>query len=116
MEVNLIVIKSCQIHELKKFYTLLGIDFEYHRHGKGVFHYAGKIGNCTFEIYPLPQNMEIENATNLRLGFKVSNLEALIQKMEHNNYKIIKFPYQTEFGYIATIEDLDGRKIDLTAK
>jgi len=43
MILNLIVIRTSNSKALADFYQLLGIQFEYHRHGKGSFHYSAKI-------------------------------------------------------------------------
>jgi lactoylglutathione lyase len=112
MKINLIVIKTHQIHELAQFYSLLGLIFEYHQHGKGVFHYSTVLNDIVFEIYPTPKNTATDNTT--RLGFKVENLDILIKELPDKGVKIHNLPTQTEYGYWAVIEDLDGRKIELT--
>lgn len=38
--INLIVIKTDKLQEQASLYTTLGIQFDYHQHGKGPFHYA----------------------------------------------------------------------------
>ena len=115
MKINLIVIKTHKLHELVDFYKLLGLDFDYHQHGSGVFHYVATINEIVFEIYPLPKKT-IEADTTTRLGFEIENLDALILKLQEKNIKIVSLPSKTEFGYIAVVEDLDGRKIELTEK
>ncbi len=112
MRISLMVIKNHQIHELAKFYTLLGLFFEYHQHGKGVFHYSTVLNEIVFEIYPTPKNTSTDNTT--RLGFEVKNLDTLIKELKNKNVKIQNLPTQTEYGYWAVIEDLDGRKFELT--
>jgi lactoylglutathione lyase len=113
MKIDLIVIKTDHPEELANFYSLLGIEFEYHNHGDGPFHFAGKIKDTVFEIYPLPKNVERSDNT-LRLGFSIKDLDATIQRLREATVKIFKDPEVTQWGYQAIIEDLDGRKIELT--
>jgi lactoylglutathione lyase len=48
------------------------------------------------------------------LGFVVENLDKLIQILKVKGIKIISDPTKTEWGYSAVVEDIDGRKIELT--
>jgi len=50
----------------------------------------------------------------LRLGFTVPNLDQLINNLKNNNIEITSEPQSHEWGYVAVIKDLDGRKIELT--
>jgi lactoylglutathione lyase len=112
MTIKLIVIKTKNIDKLVQFYQLIGLSFDKHQHGKGVIHYAAIIKEIVFEIYPLPIS-EIKADNTLRLGFEANNLIELIVELELNNVKIINYPKQTEFGFMALVEDFDGRKIEL---
>jgi lactoylglutathione lyase len=49
-----------------------------------------------------------------RIGFFVEHLDNLFINLKQNNVKIISLPTQTAYGFTAIIEDLDGRKIELT--
>jgi lactoylglutathione lyase len=111
MTLKLIVIKTKNIDELVKFYQLIGLHFDKHQHGKGAIHYATIIKGIVFEIYPLKGELNADNS--LRLGFEVNNLTELMTKLALNNVKIINYPKQTEFGFMALVEDFDGRKIEL---
>ena len=97
--------------KLAQFYSLLGFNFEYHQHGKGVFHYSTVLNDIVFEIYPTPKNTSTDNTT--RLGFEVQNLDNLIKELQNKSVKIHNFPIQTDYDYWSVIEDLDGRKIEL---
>jgi predicted enzyme related to lactoylglutathione lyase len=109
---NLIVIKTDKLQEQFEFYSMLGIRFDYHRHGNGPFHYASIDGSPVIEIYPLPKGILVpDNIT--RLGFSVSNLDLIIQNLKEKGYKIVAEPATAEWGYTAIIQDLDGRKIEL---
>ncbi len=115
MEINLIVIRSNQPKELSEFYEQLGLKFDYHRHGKGTWHYSTEIGETVFEIYPLMKHQEIPDKS-LRLGFTVDNLDELITTLKRKNHKIVREPKKSEWGYFAIIKDIDGRKIELKMK
>lgn len=113
ISLQLFVLKTKELHRLKAQYELLGLSFEYHQHGKGPFHYASKINSIVFEIYPLPKKIEKADETT-RLGFQIKNLEEIIHKLEKTDWKIISLPTLTDWGKVAIIQDLDGRKIELT--
>lgn len=112
MKINLVVIRTPQPKQLADFYQELGMEFEYHRHGKGSWHYSTILGETTFEIYPLLKS-QTEADKSLRIGFNVKNLNHLITDLQKKNIQIIKEPQQSEWGYFAVIKDLDGRKIEL---
>lgn len=57
--IHLIVIKTGQLTEQAEFYTSLGFQFHYHRHGTGPFHYASTGDGVVLEIYPLPKSVTI---------------------------------------------------------
>lgn len=114
MLLNLLVIKTQNVKALADFYTFLGFEFEYHKHEKGAFHYSAKIGDLVFEIYPLRESETTDKT--LRLGFKVENLFEKIEILKLQNHRIISSPKETEYGITAIIEDVDGRKIELTEK
>jgi predicted enzyme related to lactoylglutathione lyase len=113
MKINLVVLKTSRPADLADFYAQIGVVFEHHRHGTGPLHYAATIDNIVFEIYPLPKDKEKSDDT-LRLGFTVDNLDDLVLKLRGVGGKIVKEPTMTEWGYVAIIEDLDGRKLELT--
>ncbi len=53
MELKLIVIRTSDPERLASFYSLLGLVFDYHKHGNSPFHYGATIGQTVLEIYPL---------------------------------------------------------------
>jgi len=112
-QINLLVIRTNQPKALAAFYTLLGMEFQYHRHGNGPYHYSTELNGFVFEIYPLLKSQTVADKS-LRLGFTVNNLEELVKILEKYNTKILKIPTKTEWGFQAIITDLDGRKIELT--
>lgn len=112
-QINLLVIRTKQPKILATFYTLLGMEFQYHRHGNGPYHHSAELNGFVFEIYPLLKN-QTGIDKSLRLGFAVNNLEVIVQTLEKHNAKILKKTTKTEWGFQAIIADLDGRKIELT--
>ncbi len=115
MKINLLVIRTPNPKALAQFYEKLGLQFDYHRHGKGPYHYTTQINEIIFEIYPLMKNQTQADHT-LRLGFTVSDLDQLINNLKNNEVEIVSEPQQYEWGYVAIIKDLDGRKIELKNK
>ncbi|MGF6849538.1 lactoylglutathione lyase [Chitinophaga sp. W3I9] len=109
-DLNLLVIKTGQLAEHAAFYTKLGFQFDYHRHGTGPYHYASTGGNIVLEIYPLPKGTAVADNTT-RLGFKVADLDNLMKELPEEN--ILTAPALTAWGYTAIIQDPDGRKIEL---
>lgn len=115
MELNLLVIRTKNPRLLAEFYEKIGLQFEYHQHGNGPFHYATALGKTVFEIYPFTKSQQEADKT-LRLGFTVKNLDELIAKLKQENINILTEPAHSEWGYFAVIADPDGRKIELTEK
>ena len=114
-KLKLLVIRTDQLEKQVEFYKNLGLTFQYHRHGKGVFHYSTEIGETVFEIYPLTKNYpNVDKGT--RLGFEVENLDSLMKDLGKKGVKIIKEARETEFGYFGIVEDWDGRKVELYQK
>lgn len=115
VSLTLVVIKTDKLEEQAGFYSSLGFQFDYHRHGNGPYHYASIGGSLVLEIYPLPKGTGFADHTT-RLGFMVDNLDNTIQTLTNKGIKIIAEPMQTEWGYTAIVQDMDGRKIELTEK
>lgn len=115
MKINLLVIRTENPELLKSQYELLGFNFEHHQHGSGPFHYASEEDGFVFEIYPLTKSM-IKADHSIRMGFTVQNLEQKIKDLGVSTWKILSAPSNTEWGWQAVIQDLDGRKIELKEK
>ncbi|RAJ79015.1 hypothetical protein CLV59_10675 [Chitinophaga dinghuensis] len=113
VHLNLIVIKTDKLSEQSKFYAALGYQFDYHQHGNGPLHYSSVGSTPVLELYPLPKGTPSPDITN-RLGFVVANLEQTIKTLRGMDATIVSEPAQQEWGYTAIIQDLDGRKIELT--
>lgn len=109
MQVKLIVLRTAHMEELVKFYMLLGMEFEYHKHGASPYHYGAKASETIIEIYPLAKNQPAADM-HLRLGFSVNNFEEVIGLLGD---RMITAPQQYEWGYVAVAQDIDGRKIEI---
>lgn len=112
MQLKLLVLRSAIPNQLAQFYTQLGCTFEQHRHGKGPLHYACTIAQTVLEIYPLAKG-QVAADSNLRLGFEIKELELVLEKLIEHGGKIIQAPGESEFGWMAIVQDLEGRKIEL---
>ena len=116
MKLNLLVIRSRHLHELKEQYELLGFEFAYHQHGNGPFHYASESLGFVFEIYPLTKNAENLDNT-MRFGFEVAeDISQLGNRLEQAGWNILSYPRETEWGRGMVVQDIDGRKIELKNK
>ena len=92
MQLKLVVIRTGDLLKLVEFYTLLGLQFEYHKHGNSPFHYSANINGVVMEIYPLAKGQPVADK-NLRLGFTVDHFEKIIMLLESN---IVSPPTQTD--------------------
>ena len=113
MQLKFLVIRTPNPETLSRFYTKLGFTFEHHRHGSGPLHYSAATASGTvIEIYPLTKS-QTEADKNLRLGFSLDHFESTIEQLRNNGVKFVSEPAQTDFGFMAVVEDPDGRKIEL---
>ncbi len=109
MILNLLVIRTPDMSRLVNFYKLLGLEFDYHRHEQGVYHYSAKIGETIFEIYPLLRGQK-EADISTRLGFKIEDFD---EKIAILSDFIVSKPIETAFGMCAILQDPDGRKVEV---
>jgi lactoylglutathione lyase len=114
MEIRLIVIRTSNPKRLSDFYSLLGLTFDYHKHGNSTLHYSATIGSLVLEIYPLTKN-QVEADKNLRLGFAIDNFEETLKLLNKNSVTFSE-PTLTDFGFLTIVSDPDGRKIELYKK
>src|SRR5688572_16397855 len=111
MEIRLIVIRTNDQKRLTDFYSLLGLTFEFHKHGNSPMHYSATIGSLVLEIYPLAKN-QTEADKNLRLGFAIDKFEETLKHLANNEITFSE-PTLTDFSFLTIISDPDGRKIEL---
>lgn len=115
MEIRLLVIRTLEIERLANFYALLGLTFEYHKHGKSPYHYSALVGNTILEIYPLAKG-QTEADKELRLGFALDDFENAMTTLKDRDVEFVSEPMQTDYGFMAIIKDPDGRRIELYKK
>ncbi|HLD00154.1 MAG TPA: glyoxalase/bleomycin resistance/extradiol dioxygenase family protein [Candidatus Nanoarchaeia archaeon] len=107
IKLSLIVLRSKDIDSLRIFYELLGFSFSQEQHGNGPIHYASTNREVVIELYPTLK----KNVDNTLIGFKVSNLEALLHGISAEY--IPKPPSETSHGKAVFLRDPDGRLIRL---
>lgn len=112
MKLNLLVIRTKNPEALKTQYECIGFEFDYHQHGNAPFHYTSNKDEFVFEIYPLTKSMD-KGDNSVRLGFEINNLNLVIEKIKDSNWILLSDITETEWGPMAIIQDLDGRKIEL---
>lgn len=115
MEIRLLVLRTGTPEKIATFYGLLGLTFDYHKHGNSPYHYTTQIGTTVLEIYPLAKN-QTEADKNLRLGFTIDNFDAAINTLKQHHVPFMMEPIQTDFGFMAIVTDPDDRKIELYKK
>ena len=108
---NLLVIRSRDIHHAVKFYEKLGMKFHLDSHGQSPEHYVSDNSGIVFEIYPL-RNMH-ETATQSRFGFRVQDVDAVVEKLREVKATLLTPPQDTEWGRRAVVQDFDGHTIEL---
>lgn len=73
MKVNLLVLRTNRLEDVRTFYSALGARFESERHGNGPEHYAATLGDdFVLELYPCIDGVIPDSG--LRLGIKVDNI------------------------------------------
>jgi lactoylglutathione lyase len=115
VDIRLIVLRTSDTKRLADFYSLLGMSFDYHKHGNSTFHYSASIGQMVLEIYPLAKG-QTEADKNLRLGFGIANFDQTILTLKQLQVQFSLEPTQTDFGFMAIISDPDKRKVELYKK
>jgi lactoylglutathione lyase len=109
---TLLVLKTRQVEKLRSFYLSLGVELAEERHGSGPVHFAGKVGDLTFEVYPLGEDGGLPEAST-RLGFAVDGLADVIGILEESGSPVISRPKETRWGVRAVVRDPDGRAVEL---
>jgi lactoylglutathione lyase len=115
MEIRLLVLRTPSPQQITDFYGLLGLRFEYHRHGQGPYHFSAAVGDAVLEIYPLAKAQTAPDE-HLRLGFALDNFAQRMQQLQAAGARFLSEPAETTFGYMAVVQDPDGRKLELYRK
>jgi catechol 2,3-dioxygenase-like lactoylglutathione lyase family enzyme len=107
MKLNLLVLRTANLEELRTFYTALGARFEMERHGSGPVHYAAKLhDDFVLELYPCSDPSKVD--AELRLGIRVDNIFETLKGIEQS-----VVPKETRWGLRALVRDPDGRTVEL---
>ena len=107
MRLNLLVLRTPKLEEMRSFYSTLGARFQSERHGNGPEHYAATLGDdLVLELYPTVDGAMPD--TGLRLGIKVENIDETLHSLGQN-----AAPRQTQWGLRALVHDPDGRTVEL---
>jgi hypothetical protein len=86
VSLTLLVLKTRQIEQLRRFYQSLGIELVEEQHGNGPVHFAGRAGDVVIEVYPLPDDgSQVDSST--RLGFTVENVAKVIRALDGTDTK-----------------------------
>ncbi len=109
---RLLVLRTEDLKKLAAFYSLFGLEFDYHKHGNSPFHYSAEMGQMVLEIYPLAKE-QANPDLNLRLGFAIDDFDDVILKLKENGTAFVLEPKETDFGFMTIIVDPDGRKVEL---
>ncbi len=109
--INLVVIRSADLDRAEAFYSLIGLSFIRHRHGKGPEHLACEGEHSVFEIYP--QNSKFPNTHGSRIGFRVSDVDNCVSKIKLEGEQVFQDPSDSEWGRRAVVIDPDGHKVEL---
>lgn len=104
MKISLLVIRCKDMEVSKRFYELLGLSFVKEKHGNGPTHYSCEHDGSVFELYP---NKGESPSDNSRLGFKVSDIEMIV------NQVTITDSYEFTGNKTYVVTDPDGRKVEI---
>ncbi len=111
IDFSLVVIRTDKQEAQAAFYTMLGFQFDHHRHGNGPLHYASVNSKVVLEIYPLTKSISTsDNST--RLGFTVPALDELITRLKDNGINILSTPSQTEWGTLTLSRTTTAAKLN----
>jgi catechol 2,3-dioxygenase-like lactoylglutathione lyase family enzyme len=109
VKLNLLVLKTHHLDRLKEFYSTLGLSFVEEKHGDGPLHLAAHVGDLVLELYPLPSDAGLADAST-RLGFTVPDLDAVLERLAA---AVVSGTRETEWGRRAVVRDPDGRRVEV---
>jgi lactoylglutathione lyase len=111
ISLNLVVLRVPDIERAAVFYSVLGLEFTKHAHGKGPEHYAAELGGVIFELYPLTSDGE--SMKSVRLGFRVEQASDLIVRLEAGGGTIITPLRESPWGRRGVVDDPFGHRIEI---
>ncbi len=106
MRLNLLVLRTNKLDDLKEFYSTFGARFVSERHGSGPHHYSARLGDLVLEIYPTADGALPD--PGLRIGLVVDDLHGALRSVGQ-----AVTPRQTQWGLRAVVRDPDGRAVEL---
>jgi lactoylglutathione lyase len=109
--INLLVIRSANLDRATTFYETIGLKFIRHAHAQGPEHYVSEMNGFIFEIYP--ERDAQDTTINTRIGFKVDNVDQVLELLQTVDVKILIAPVDTKWGRRAVVQDFDGHTIEL---
>lgn len=109
--INLVTIRSRDIHQAVRAYQALGLSFALHAHGSGPEHYCCEEGPVVFEIYPLADDKPATTGT--RLGFEIADMDASLEAWRNLGLMVLSEPKPSPWGLRAVVVDSDGHRIEL---
>ena len=112
VSLNLVVLRVPDLERASAFYSVFGLSFAKHAHGKGPEHYAAELGGAVFELYP--QLSEEGSTKHVRVGFQVGDAAAVIQHLEEKGGKIVSPLKDSPWGLRAVVDDPFGHRIELS--
>lgn len=109
--INLLVLRSSDIHRAVHFYRSIGLTFTLEKHGTGPEHYASSAGGFVFELYQI----EIGQlpTTSARIGFNVKSVDELMPLLQAAGGEIVSVPRSSKAGRRAIVRDFDGHAVEL---
>ena len=107
----LVVIRARDPESLSRFYSVLGMEFERERHGRGPEHFACRVGASVFEIYP--RASDTDDTSAVRLGFGVADLEATCARAVACHGRVLRAAAETPWGRRAVVCDPEGHTVEI---
>jgi predicted enzyme related to lactoylglutathione lyase len=111
LALSLLVLYARDIEAARRFYELLGLQFQSEKHGSAPQHYACSLGDMVLEIYPRTKSTI---PLPIRIGFRVDTVDALVQLLRSAGIEIVSEPLDSEFGRRAVVRDPEGNRVELT--
>jgi catechol 2,3-dioxygenase-like lactoylglutathione lyase family enzyme len=107
MKLNLLVLRTSKLEDLRRFYSALGARFARERHGNGPEHYAAILSDdFVLELYPVADGSTPD--AGLRLGLSVDDIGETLRSLGQT-----ATARQTQWGLRALVRDPDGRTVEL---
>jgi hypothetical protein len=110
-KLNLIVLYSEAMGQLRDELSAFGFEFKDHQHGQGPVHYAYEREGLCLEIYPASDN---NPSTHSRLGISVESMDDAMEVVASINARIKSPPKESPWGIRAVVQLKSGMKLEIT--